>query len=149
MGLVYFLNGPGANLYGLDRAGTYGSDSFETLRERCMARARMAGLRLDFRQSNSEGELIGWVEEAGECADGLIINGAGLTYGSVALFDALALCEKPVIEVHMSNIWKREALRHRSLISKTAKGVIAGLGVDGYELAVEAMARLVEAGQDK
>lgn len=145
---IYFFNGPGANLYGQDKAGIYGSDSFETLRERCNGRAHKAGLRLDFRQSNDEGELIGWVQEADERADGLIINGAGLTYGSVALLDALALCRKPVIEVHMSNIWQRETFRHRSLISKTASGIIAGLGAGGYELAVEAMAQLIEKQED-
>ncbi len=140
---ILFLNGPNANLYGLDPSGIYGGDSFETLRASCLSVAAELGVDLDFRQSNAEGELIGWVQEARLTAGGLIINGAGLTYTSIALLDALLAFEKPIIEVHMSNIWKREAFRHHSYISRAATGVIAGLGGEGYALAIRAMARLV------
>lgn len=141
--LIFFLNGPNANLYGLDTSGIYGGDSFETLRARCLAAAGEAGVALDFRQSNSEGALIDWVQEARIAASGLIVNGAGLTYTSIALLDALLAFEGPIIEVHMSNIWRREPFRHHSYISRAATGVIAGLGADGYELAVRAMAKRV------
>jgi len=140
---VYFLNGPNANLYGLTDKGTYGSDTFESLQARCEAEARRLAIALTFRQSNSEGQLIDWVQEAIGKADGVIINGAGLTYTSVALLDALLAFPGPVVEVHMSNIYRREAFRHHSFISKAATGIVAGLGADGYELAVAAMHRLL------
>jgi 3-dehydroquinate dehydratase-2 len=140
MPVVYLLNGPNANLYGLDRSGFYGTESFETLRARCMDAARQAGVDLTFRQSNAEGELVDWIQEARGAADGLIINAAGLTYTSVAILDALLAFDGPAIEVHMSNIWKREPFRHRSMISPAVTGVIAGLGADGYELAIRALA---------
>jgi 3-dehydroquinate dehydratase II len=143
MPLIFFLNGPNANLYGLDASGVYGADSFETLRTRCLAAAGAAGVELDFRQSNYEGELIDWIQEARKVAAGLIINGAGLTYTSIAILDALLAFPGPIIEVHMSNIWRREPFRHHSYISRAATGVIAGLGGDGYELAVRAMASRV------
>jgi 3-dehydroquinate dehydratase II len=141
--LIFFLNGPNANLYGLDKSGIYGADSFETLRARCLTAASGAGVSLDFRQTNYEGELIDWIQEARTKAAGLIINGAGLTYTSIAVLDALLAYDGPIIEVHMSNIWKREPFRHHSYISRAATAVIAGLGGDGYELAVQAMARRV------
>jgi 3-dehydroquinate dehydratase II len=141
---IMFLNGPNANLYGLDRAGTYGAASFPQIRAACEARAAVLGLGLDFRQSNHEGVLIDWIQEArGDCA-GLLINAAGLTYTSVAILDALLAFDGPIIECHMSNIWKREAFRHHSHVSRAATGVIAGLGLTGYLLGIEAMARLTE-----
>jgi 3-dehydroquinate dehydratase-2 len=140
---VFFLNGPGANLYGLDRSGTYGSESFATIRQRCEVHAASLGLALNFRQSNHEGILVDWIQEARGTAQGIIINAAGLTYTSVAILDALLAFEGPVIEAHMSNIWKREPFRHRSFVSKAATGVIAGLGVLGYELALTAVASLI------
>jgi 3-dehydroquinate dehydratase-2 len=140
--VVYFLNGPNANLYGLDRSGTYGPDSFATIRERCEARAAELGLVLDFRQSNHEGVIIDWIQEARGKAAGIIINAAGLAYVSIAVLDALLTFDGPIIEAHMSNIWKREPFRHQSFVSKAATGVIAGLGTLGYELALTAMAEL-------
>ena len=101
------------------------------------------GLALDFRQSNHEGVLVDWIQEARQKADGLIINGAGLTYTSIAILDALSALGKPILEVHMSNIYKREPFRHRSYISKVATGIVAGLGPLGYELAITAMSRLL------
>jgi 3-dehydroquinate dehydratase II len=141
--IVYFLNGPNANLYGLDRSGTYGPDSFVTIRKRCEDHAASLGLTLDFRQSNHEGMLVDWIQEARDRAAGLVINAAGLSYTSVAILDALAAFEGPIIEAHMSNIWKREPFRHHSYVSRAATGVIAGLGALGYELALTAVARLI------
>ena len=140
---VFFLNGPNANLYGLDPSGVYGSESFPQIEARCRACAEELGLALDFRQSNHEGVLVDWIQEARRAADGLVINGAGLTYTSVAILDALLAFGKPIIEVHMSNLWKREPFRHRSYISKAATGVIAGFGPRGYELALTAVADLI------
>ena len=141
--VVYFLNGPNANLYGLDAKGVYGTESFPQIEARCRRHADGLGVALDFRQSNHEGVLIDWIQEARQKADGLIINGAGLTYTSVAILDALMALEKPIIEVHMSNIYKREPFRHHSFISKAATGIVAGFGPLGYELAITAMARLL------
>ncbi len=141
--IVYFLNGPNANLYGLDRNGTYGRESFPVIKRRCEDHATSLGLTLEFRQSNHEGVLVDWIQEAREKAAGLVINAAGLTYTSVAILDALLAFEGPIIEAHMSNIWKREPFRHHSYVSRAATGVVAGLGVLGYELALTAVARLV------
>jgi 3-dehydroquinate dehydratase II len=141
---VWFLNGPNANLYGLTEKGTYGSETFDVLASRCAAEAKRLSIELEFRQSNSEGELIDWVQQAIAQAEGLIINGAGLTYTSIALMDTLLAFHGPVVEVHMSNIYRREPFRHHSFISKAATGIVAGLGADGYELAIAAMRRLLD-----
>jgi 3-dehydroquinate dehydratase II len=141
---VYFLNGPNANLYGLTDPGTYGDDTFGTLQARCFAEAKRLSIDLEFRQSNSEGELIDWIQEAIDKVDGVVINGAGLTYTSIALLDALQAFKGPIVEVHMSNIYRREPFRHHSYISKAATAIVAGLGADGYELAVAAMRRLLD-----
>lgn len=139
---IMFINGPNANLYGLDPSGTYGADSFPAIQAACEARAEALGLALDFRQSNHEGVIVDWIQEArGECS-GIVINAAGLTYSSVPILDALLAFDGPIIECHMSNIWKREPFRHHSYISKAATGVIAGLGLTGYLLALEAMAQM-------
>jgi 3-dehydroquinate dehydratase-2 len=141
---VFFLNGPNANLYGLDKNGTYGSESFASIEQRCQAHAAELGLQLEFRQSNHEGVLVDWIQEARLSADAVIINAAGLTYSSVPILDALLAFEGPIIEVHMSNIWRRESFRHHSYVSKAATGVIAGLGVRGYRLALSCVAELLE-----
>ncbi|MCQ0970491.1 3-dehydroquinate dehydratase [Paracoccus sp. TK19116] len=143
MAQVMFLNGPNANLYGLDASGTYGTDSFPQIEAACMARASELGLSLDFRQSNHEGVLIDWIQEARQSCDGLLINAAGLTYTSIPILDALLAFDGPILECHMSNIWKRETFRHHSFISKAATGVIAGLGVRGYLMGLGAMAELI------
>lgn len=142
---VFFINGPNANLYGLDPSGTYGTESFPQIRQRCEDKAKTLGLDLDFRQSNHEGQIVDWIQEGRGTADGIIINAAGLTYTSIAILDALLTFDKPIIEAHMSNIWKREPFRHHSYISKAATGVIAGLGANGYLLALGAMADLIAA----
>jgi 3-dehydroquinate dehydratase-2 len=140
---VMFLNGPNANLYGLDKRGTYGSESFASIEARCQRHAAEIGLTLDFRQSNHEGVLVDWIQEARLSSDAIVINAAGLTYSSVPILDALLAFDGPIIEAHMSNIWKRESFRHHSFISKAATGVIAGLGALGYQLALSAVAQLL------
>lgn len=140
---VFFLNGPNANLYGLDKRGTYGNESFASIETRCQDQAATLGLSLDFRQSNHEGVLVDWIQEARLHADAIVINAAGLSYSSVPILDALLAFDGPIIEAHMSNIWKRESFRHHSYISKAATGVIAGLGALGYELALTAVAELL------
>ena len=141
---VYFLNGPNANLYGLDSNGTYGNESFASIEARCQRHAAELGLRLDFRQSNHEGVLVDWIQEARLHADALVINAAGLSYSSVPILDALLAFDGPIIEAHMSNIWKRGRFRPPSYPSKAATGVIAGLGALGYELALTAVAELLK-----
>ncbi len=136
---LLFLNGPNANLYGVDAKGTYGRETFPDIAARCHARAAALGAELDFRQSQDEGELIGWIQQAGSWAQGIIINAAGLSYTSIALMDALLAFGGPVIEVHMSNIHRREPFRHRTFTAKAALGSICGLGPLGYELAILAM----------
>ncbi|OZI51530.1 type II 3-dehydroquinate dehydratase [Bordetella genomosp. 4] len=140
---VWFLNGPNANLYGLDTNQVYGSESFPVLQQRCERKAAALQMALHFVQSNHEGQLIDWIQQARGTAQGIIINAAGLTYSSIPILDALLSFPGRIIEVHMSNIWRRESFRHHSYISKAADGVIAGLGGEGYELALEAMARLI------
>ncbi|WP_312495367.1 type II 3-dehydroquinate dehydratase [Pseudomonas cremoris] len=140
---VFFLNGPNANLYGLDKHGTYGSESFASIEARCQSLAATLGLSLDFRQSNHEGVLVDWIQEARLHADAIVINAAGLSYSSVPILDALLAFDGPIIEAHMSNIWKRESFRHHSYVSKAATGVITGLGVLGYQLALTAVAELL------
>ncbi|NWD79102.1 type II 3-dehydroquinate dehydratase [Pseudomonas reactans] len=141
---VFFLNGPNANLYGLDKTGTYGSESFASIEARCQDLAATLGLTLDFRQSNHEGVLVDWIQEARLNADAIVINAAGLSYSSVPILDALLAFDGPIIEAHMSNIWKRESFRHHSYVSKAATGVIAGLGALGYQLALTAVAELLD-----
>ncbi|MBI6613253.1 3-dehydroquinate dehydratase [Pseudomonas simiae] len=141
---VFFLNGPNANLYGLDNAGTYGSESVASIQARCQDLAATLGLTLDFRQSNHEGVLVDWIQEARLNADAIVINAAGLSYSSVPILDALLAFDGPIIETHMSNIWKRERFRHHSYVSKAATGVIAGLGALGYQLALTAVAELLD-----
>ena len=141
---VYFLNGPNANLYGLDTNGTYGSESFASIQARCQRHADELGLSLDFRQSNHEGVLVDWIQEARLNSDAIVINAAGLSYSSVPILDALLMFDGPIIEAHMSNLWKRERFRHHSYVSKAATGVIAGLGALGYELALTAVAELLK-----
>ena len=144
---VWFLNGPNANLYGLDASKTYGSDSFPVLQSRCERKAASLDVRLRFLQSKHECQLIDWIQEARGIAAGNIIKPAGLTYNTIPILDALLSFPGKIIEAHMSNIWKREPFRHHSYVSRAAHGVIAGLGGDGYELAIEAIAGLVRKGR--
>lgn len=138
--LIYVLNGPNLNLLGTREPAVYGRDTLADVKARTIARAEKLGHLVDFRQSNAEGELIGWVHEARTKAQGIIINAGGYSHTSIALLDALLAAELPAIEVHLSNLFKREAFRHHSYISQGVKGMICGLGARGYELAVEALA---------
>ncbi|HVA35781.1 MAG TPA: type II 3-dehydroquinate dehydratase [Stellaceae bacterium] len=141
---ILILNGPNLNLLGVREPETYGRDTLADIEEACMERASVLGLAVDFRQSNQEGQLVDWIQEARENADGIIVNPAGYTTTSVAVLDALLAADLPIIEVHLSNIHRREAFRQNSLVSRAATGVICGLGAQGYLLALEAMARLLE-----
>jgi 3-dehydroquinate dehydratase-2 len=140
---ILVLNGPNLNLLGVREPSVYGRETLAEIEEACLERAARLGLAIDFRQTNSEGQLIDWVQEARETADGIVINAGGYSHSSVALMDALSAAELPVIEVHLSNIHRRETFRHHSYVSRVARGVILGLGGQGYELALEAMARLL------
>ncbi len=141
---ILILNGPNLNLLGVREPQTYGRETLADIEEACLETAAELGLTVEFRQSNHEGQLIDWIQEARETADGIVINAGALTHTSIAVHDALIAAELPVIEVHLSNIYKREGFRHHSFVSPVAKGVIAGLGPHGYELAREAIARLLQ-----
>lgn len=141
---IYILNGPNLNLLGKREPAIYGRETLADVEKLCRAAAKKLGLSVEFRQSNHEGELIDWVQEARTKAAGLVVNAGGLTHTSVALMDALLAADQPVIEVHISNIFRREEFRHHSYISLAAKGVICGLGPKGYILALEALAELVK-----
>lgn len=140
---VYVLNGPNLNLLGRREPAVYGTATLDDIRRRVEARANTYGLLTDFRQSNHEGELLGWIHEARDLADGIVINPGGLTHTSIALLDALVASERPVIEVHLTNTHRRESFRQHSYVSHAATGVICGLGPKGYELAIEAMAEIL------
>jgi 3-dehydroquinate dehydratase II len=140
---ILVLNGPNLNLLGVREPQIYGSDTLADIEEACLERAAALGLAIEFRQSNHEGQLVDWIQEARENAHGIIINPGGYTHTSVAILDALRAADLPVIEVHISNIHRREPFRHRSLVSQAATGIIAGFGTDGYVLALEAMARVI------
>ena len=137
------LNGPSLNLLGEREPEIYGRDTLETIGKACRKRGRELGLAVDFRQSNHEGELVTWIQEARTGHAGIVVNAAGYTTTSVALLDALLAARLPVIEVHLSNIFRRETFRQKSLMSLAATGVICGLGSTGYLLALDAMARLI------
>jgi 3-dehydroquinate dehydratase II len=141
---IYVLNGPNLNLLGYREPHIYGSETLADVQRRTEARAKLLGLHVVFRQSNHEGVLIDWVQEARTDAAGLILNAGGLTHTSVALMDAVLALNLPVIEVHLSNLYKREPFRQHSFISKAATGMICGLGVKGYELALEALAERLQ-----
>ncbi len=137
---IYILNGPNLDLLGKREPEIYGAQSLADIAQALEDKARELGLEIVFRQSNHEGELVDWVREAGEKGAALIINAAAYTHSSVALLDAILASGLPCIEVHLSNIYRREAFRHHSYISKAATGVICGLGSKGYELALLALA---------
>lgn len=144
--LIAVFNGPNMNMLGLRQPEMYGRATLDDVEALCAETAEQLGLAIDFRQTNGEGELVGWVQEMRGRAAGIIINPAGYTTTSIALLDALLASELPVIEVHVSNIHRREEFRHNSYVSKAAVGVIAGLGITGYALALQAMAEIVEQG---
>ena len=140
---ILVLNGPNLNLLGSREPAIYGHTTLDDIRCLCESRAAGVGLAVDFRQTNHEGVLVDWIQDARTSAAGIIINPAAYTHTSVALLDALSATALPVIEVHLSNIHRREPFRHHSYVSTAAVGVICGLGATGYALAVEAMAGLL------
>ena len=139
---IFVLNGPNLNLLGVREPDIYGHDTLEDVRTRCEARAKSLGRAIVFRQTNREGELIDWVQEARLAACGLVINPAGYGHTSVALLDALKSLDIPIVECHLSNPAAREAFRHHSYVSPAASGVICGFGAASYELAIEAICGL-------
>ncbi len=141
---VLILNGPNLNMLGKREPGIYGAATLDDIEIAAAARATSHGLEIDFRQSNIEGELVTWIQEAMDDAAGLIINAGALTHTSVALHDAVRASGLPMIEVHISNVYAREEFRHKSYLSPIANGVICGFGVDSYLLAIEAMSRILK-----
>ena len=142
--LVYVLNGPNLNLLGKRQPHIYGHETLADVEAQCRALGEELGLEIRFHQSNREYEIIDWIHEARETAGGIVINPAAFTHYSVAILDALNTFDHPVIEVHISNVHKREAFRHHSFVSQRADGVIAGFGTQGYLLALRRVAKLID-----
>ena len=141
---ILIINGPNLNLLGEREQSQYGSITFEELREICSNKSKELGLVAEFYQSNIEGELVNLIQDSRKKFDGIIINAAAFTHTSVAIRDALNVFKKPIIEMHISNIYKREEFRHKSLISDVVTGGIFGLGADGYILAIISMQKLLK-----
>ncbi len=141
---VLVLNGPNLNMLGRREPEVYGGQTLADIEAACVQRAAPLGLSVEFRQSNSEGEMVDWVQQSRGNHAALIVNAGAYTHTSVALLDALLACQAPVIEVHLSNIFQRESFRHESYVSKAARGMICGFGGLSYELALEAAARMLE-----
>ena len=140
---ILFINGPNLNLLGEREQSQYGKINYKDLKELCIKKSSELDIKLEFLQSNIEGEIVTWIQEAKEKHDGIIINAAGFTHTSVAIMDALNIYKKPIIELHISNIYKREEFRQKSLISDIVTGGIFGLGTDGYILAIISMQKLL------
>ena len=143
---IIIINGPNINLLGEREQSQYGSITYDDLKNKCVKYSKNLGVNIEFTQSNIEGEIVTIIQKAKEKFDGLIINAAGFTHTSVAIRDALTIFKKPSIELHISNIYKREEFRHKSMISDVVTGIICGLGVNGYILAVNAMHELLKNG---
>jgi 3-dehydroquinate dehydratase-2 len=143
---IYVLNGPNLNMLGVREPQKYGSATLKDVETLCVDTAKRFGLDMVFRQSNIEGELVTFIQEARlNKAAGIVINPAAYTHTSVAILDALTLTELPVIEIHITNVHQRESFRHHSYVSKVARGVLAGFGIQGYALAVEGLAHMIGA----
>ena len=140
---ILIINGPNLNLLGEREQSQYGSITFEKLKENCLQKSKELGLEVEFTQSNIEGELVSLIQKSIKKFDGIIINAAAFTHTSVAIRDALDIFKKPIIEVHISNIYKREEFRQKSLISDIVTGGVFGLGADGYILAIISMQKLL------
>ena len=143
---ITIINGPNLNLLGEREQSQYGSITFDDLKKICLEQAKKLNINLDFLQSNVEGEIVNIVQNARNKCDGIIINAAGFTHTSVAIRDALDIFKKPIIELHISNIYKREEFRHKSFLSDVVTGIICGLGSKGYILAINAMHELLKDG---
>ena len=144
MNKILIINGPNLNLLGEREQSQYGSITFEKLKNNCLNKAKELNINLEFLQSNIEGEIVTHIQEAKNKFDGIIINAAGFTHTSVAIRDALDIYKKPIIELHISNIYKREEFRQKSLISDVVSGGIFGLGDNGYILAIIAMQKILK-----
>lgn len=140
---ILVLNGPNLNLLGTREPEIYGTETLEDIERRSQARAAELGIEVAFRQSNTEGELVDWIQGARQVMDGIIINAGAFTHTSVAILDALKASELPVVEIHLSNIFRRETFRHHSYVSQAASGLVCGFGGLGYSLALEAIAHLI------
>ena len=143
---IIIINGPNLNLLGEREQSQYGSITFDELKKNCSNKAKELGINIDFIQSNIEGEIVTSIQDARNKYDGIIINAAGFTHTSVSIRDALSIFKKPIIELHISNIYKREEFRHKSLLSDISTGVICGMGANGYILAINAMHDLLKNG---
>ncbi len=143
---ILIINGPNLNLLGEREQSQYGSITFEQLKKICIDRSTELNINLDFKQSNIEGDIVTIIQEARNSYDGLIINAAGFTHTSVAIRDAMTIFKKPSIELHISNIYKREEFRHKSYLSGVVTGIICGLGSKGYIFAINAMHELLKNG---
>ena len=143
MNKILIINGPNLNLLGEREQSQYGKKDYKSLEEICLNRAKELNINLELKQSNVEGEIVNIIQEARDTQDGLIINAGGYTHTSVAIRDSLNIFKKPIIELHISNIYKREDFRHKSLISDVATGGIFGLGTDGYILAINSMQKIL------
>ena len=143
---ILIINGPNLNLLGEREQSQYGKITFDDLKNICLEHSKKIGIKLDFQQSNVEGEIVTKIQNARKEYDGIIINAAGYTHTSVSIRDALEIFKKPIIELHISNIYKREEFRQKSLISNIATGIICGLGSNGYILAINAMHELLKNG---
>ena len=141
---IIIINGPNLNLLGEREQSQYGSTTFEELKINCLKKSNEIGINLEFTQSNIEGEMVSLIQHSRNEYDGMIINAAGFTHTSVAIRDALDLFKKPIIELHISNIYKREEFRHKSLISDIATGGIFGLGAEGYILAIISIQKILQ-----
>jgi len=141
---IIIINGPNLNLLGEREQSQYGATTFEQLKNKCFKKGNEIGIQVDFAQSNVEGELVNIIQDARNKYDGIIINAAGFTHTSVAIRDALDIFKKPIIELHISNIYKREEFRHKSLISGVVTGGIFGLGVEGYILAIISLQKTLQ-----
>ena len=141
---ILIINGPNLNLLGQREQSQYGSISYDELKDICMKKSSELDIKLEFVQSNLEGEIVTWIQNAKEKQDGIIINAAGFTHTSVSIRDALLLFDKTKIELHISNIYKREEFRKKSLISDVVTGIICGLGTNGYILAINSMHEMLK-----
>ena len=140
---IYVLNGPNLNMLGLREPSVYGAETLGDIEAICQKAAAGLGLAVIFRQSNIEGELVSWIQEARNAASGIALNAGAYTHTSVALHDALRAAELPAVEVHLSNVYKREDFRHHSFIAPAVNGVICGFGSQSYVLAIAAIAHII------
>ena len=140
---ILVINGPNLNLLGTREKEKYGQSSLKDIENNCEAHAKKIGLEVEFKQSNLEGEIVNFIQDSKKKYAGIVINAGGYTHTSVAILDALLAVKKPTIELHITNIYKREDFRHKSLISKASNGIICGLGVDGYLMALDGIKKII------